>query len=305
MLILIHGENSYLSFQKLQELKQNRLFTTLDSEEFDFSLFSEKAIAAPLFDGPGLLVVKGVFSVGGKGNQEKIKVFLEKNTVSGDLVLYEEKTVRNKAFVGLVEKRGQVYYFPKFNRRELKDWLKKQMTKDGYQFDKEIVEMLIAWLGEDLWVLSSELAKLKIASQEGKQITKKRIGELSVVKTAASIFDLVDSIGSKEPKQSLILLTQSLRFGQSPLYILSMITRQYRLLLQIRDFMQRGYSYEEIKEKMHLAPFVTGKLFSQVRRYSIIELEKIYEELLMIDSGIKKGEDPVLSLELLINRIGS
>ena len=307
MLTLIHGENTFLSNKKLQDFKVNNSTIIFEADDFDFTKFSENTSAVSLFNDAAILIVKGILSKQkGKGSVLKDfeKLFV-KNIPPQNVIFYEEKTIKTGTFFKLIQKQGEVFLFPAFNKRELKTWMKIEVEKENYSFEKEVIDILITYLGDDLWVLSSEIEKLKIASQKDRQIKVSDVKRLSKLNTSVSIFELVDSLGYRNEKASLTHLTQILRFGEQPTYILAMIIRQYRLLLQIVDLIERGKNREEIITKMHLIPFMAGKLVSQSKKYRLSELIKIYEKLLEIDAGIKKGEDPYLSLELLIADICS
>ena len=305
MLKLIHGENTFLSNKKLQEFKENKQVVVFEADDFDFTKFSENVGAISLFNNPSILIVKGVLSKQkGKGIvlKDVEKLFVE-NIPDQNVIFYEEKTIKTGNLFKLIQKQGEVFFLPAFNKRELKIWMKQEIEKENYTFEKEMIDLLITYLGDDLWVLSSEIEKLKISCQRDRRINISDVKKLSKLNTSISIFELVDSLGYRNQKLALTCLTRIIRFGEPLPIVLAMIIRQYRLLLQVIDLMERKNSREEIIEKMHLIPFMAGKLLSQSKKYKTSELIKIYEKLLEVDSGIKKGEDPVLSLELLITDI--
>lgn len=305
MLILIHGENTYLAFQKLQELRKNagNRVSTFESANFDFPQFLEKATATSLFNEEELIVLKGLLSEKKKENSEKILKFLVKEQNDSNLVFWEEKTIKTGKLFKFLQEKGQTFHFPKFNRRELKKWITQEFQNENYTLEIGVVDLMADWLGEDLWLVSSEIEKLKLYKDEVKKITTKDVATLSSIQTKGNIFELVDGLGYRNKKRTLSLLMQILKSGESPFLVWAMVVRQYRLLLQVKDLLERGKTQAEIVKELKLIPFVAGKILSQARQYQIPELQEIFIALLEIDTGMKLGDDPALSLERLIERV--
>ena len=305
MITLIHGQNNFLSWQKLQEMKKDiSSLQTFDDDTFDFSFFVEKASTQSLFHEEITVLLKNVLSTSKKETSNQILDFLKKNKNTSHIIFYENKAVKkNTKIFKFIQKEGQVLEFPKLNKREIKNWIKAEFQKDNYTTDYETMELMLTWSGNDLWLLSNEIEKLKISKLDTKKINCDDVRKFSSVQTSGNIFEFVDALGYKNKKKSLSVFTQIVRKGESPYYIFSMIIRQYRLLIQVKDLISRGKNSTEITKTLKLAPFVTGKLISQAKSYNLEELIKIYTKLLNIDIGIKKGEDPILMMQLLIEEI--
>ena len=77
-----------------------------------------------------------------------------------------------------------------------------------------------------------------------------------------------------------------------------MIAYQFRILLIIKDLTERGLS---ISQNSQLHPFVVRKTRPLADQFTFLELKKIYQKLLKIDSDIKLGRiDPRTAIDLLI-----
>jgi DNA polymerase-3 subunit delta len=80
-----------------------------------------------------------------------------------------------------------------------------------------------------------------------------------------------------------------------------MITRQFRLLLQVKDLQQRGIAEPAIKRKLKLHPYVASKLTRQAGNFTLAQLDASFDRLVEADWAIKTGRaSEALSLDLLV-----
>jgi DNA polymerase-3 subunit delta len=116
-----------------------------------------------------------------------------------------------------------------------------------------------------------------------------------------SIFELADAMGKRDTSSALGLLHDQLTHNAEPLYLLAMIARQFRLLLQVRDLAARGLNPDDIRTQLGLHPFVVRKVLEQSRNFSMDRLDAIYRRLLETDIAMKTGHgDPGVNLDVLV-----
>lgn len=117
----------------------------------------------------------------------------------------------------------------------------------------------------------------------------------------ADIFSLVDAIGQRRNKAAATLLHRKLEAGDEPLYLMAMVVRQIRLLIQVKEGLMAGDRPDEIAHRAKIHPYVTGKLVRQAGNFELVQLEAIHRQLLEVDVAIKTGRiDPAVALELLV-----
>jgi DNA polymerase-3 subunit delta len=116
-----------------------------------------------------------------------------------------------------------------------------------------------------------------------------------------NIFDLVDCVGRRQTDKALNLLHHLLDDGEAPLYLLAMLARQIRILLQIKDLQAQHLTQQEIARRLSLHPFVVKKGYTQAQNFTMAELESAHRRLVKADWQIKTGQaDDVLALDLLV-----
>lgn len=193
---------------------------------------------------------------------------------------------------------------PKWDSTWLAGWITKRVESYGSTIERRAVAILAQQVGQDLYALDNECAKLAAYVGTSRPITEKDIAALTQYLPEASIFDITDALGKGDAKTALTLMHRSIeRFGESPLGILAMINRQFRLLIQVREAVDDPRLEAALRnaEDFKSTPdFVLKKLREQAQRFPLAELERIYRHLLDVDYGIKTGRiTDVLALDLL------
>jgi DNA polymerase-3 subunit delta len=120
----------------------------------------------------------------------------------------------------------------------------------------------------------------------------------------SNIFRLVDFICENNKKKSFEILDEMLINNIAEQFIIHMITRQYRMLYQYVVLQKKGYSFNDIINKMKIKNFVASKLAKQSKNLSTEMIEYYMRKFLEIDKKIKTGEiDSRVGLELITTGI--
>ena len=87
-------------------------------------------------------------------------------------------------------------------------------------------------------------------------------------------------------------------------YLLSMIARQVKILISIRQALDSGLASREIGANLKLHPFVIQKGINQVRNFNLDTLKRMFAKLLEIDRDMKTGQgDAHTLLNMLLSKI--
>jgi len=310
MFILLYGEDGFRSRQKLNEIieqykakHQSGLnLVRFRENNLDFNKVRQNIEAVSMFDEKKLIVLENVL---------KNKIFYDdllkyikkkklKDTSDVVLVLYHEgkltgTVLKNQA--SLSEEFKLLYDM------ELVNWLKKEANKNEIDINQIALRKLVAYVGNDLWQLTNELNKLG-SYKANQQIDEQDIDVLVNTKLDTNIFKTLDALAKRDKKTAYKLLHEHLEQGENEIYLLSMFVYQLRTLIKLKDLIERGTQYHELAKKSKLHPFVVKKSSEQLRNFSLDQLKSIYQYLLKIELGIKKGRlDSRTALDLLVAEI--
>ena len=98
-------------------------------------------------------------------------------------------------------------------------------------------------------------------------------------------------------------LSERLYEGESVFGIFSMIARQFKVIMQVRQLQLQGYSSKSIADRLKLHPFVVGKALKQTKNFSDEIIIDILNSILESDFKIKNGlVRDTLAIEMLISK---
>jgi DNA polymerase-3 subunit delta len=220
---------------------------------------------------------------------------------STDLVLVDTEVTGSNPLLALISSRAEVRSFPLLKPADLKQWLQGRIRDGGGSMSPRASELLTRLVGSNLRVLDSEAAKLLLYAGD-RQIEEDDVRLLVGYTQQTNVFALVDAIVEFRSGPAERLLHQMLQQGATPGYLMSMLTRQVRLMVLARDVGRPRMSAAELRGRLGLASeFVARKAQEQAARYTMPRLKQVYERLLDADLAIKTGQmDAELALTVLV-----
>jgi DNA polymerase-3 subunit delta len=325
LLYILHGEDDFSITQYLGEIKRglgdpSMLATntsTFDGQKLTPEELKGVSETAPFLAEKRLVVIQGLLERfeakgglrrskkgGNRGGEQNAKSFAEamgnipQSTV---IVLTDGTRIKStNPLLKLLSPRSEVRPFPLLKEPKLKQWIEKEVSAQGAAISPQAVELLARMVGANLWTMSGEITKLTLYTG-GKRIEAEDINKVVSSAQEANVFAMVDAILDFRAGVAERLLEQLLDRGASPAYLLTMLTRQVRLVVQAKELRRQRKSDIEIQSKLGLAPFPLRKTLEQAQRYPLERLKQVYKKLLQTDLYIKRGKfEGGLALNLLV-----
>jgi DNA polymerase-3 subunit delta len=185
--------------------------------------------------------------------------------------------------------------------KDLVKWVRQRAISKGGQLSPQAAVALVEAVGAEQRLLDQEIEKLLAYANRERPITSEDVSLLVPYAQEAVIFDAVDALGQRDGVKAARLIHNLLDHGNEPLYLLAMIVRQFRLLIQIKELALEGLPPPAIARAIRLHPFPTGKLYNQARNFTLEQLERVHRHLLQIDVQIKTGQiNSLVALDLLV-----
>jgi DNA polymerase-3 subunit delta len=143
-----------------------------------------------------------------------------------------------------------------------------------------------------------------VGAGEVLEISEADVKELVRGHFEENIFALTDAIGSRQHALAAKLLEEELRSGANEIYLLSMIIRQIKIILQISSALKAGITERRLAGELKLNSYVAQKAAAQARNFSPEQLKKMLSDLIEIDYKAKTGRgEPAVLLGLWLSRI--
>jgi len=200
---------------------------------------------------------------------------------------------------------AEIRVFPMLRAKSLKVWIQERVTKESSTITPQAVNLLAELIGGNLWVMDSEIAKLLLYTQ-GRPIDGEDVRQLVSYAQEANIFILVDAVLEGQTRTAQSMLHRLYQEGASPNYILTMISRQFRLVA-LASGLSSGLSRQELQDELGLtSSYALERTLSQAKLYDFESIKQAYNKLLEMDLAVKTGKyDGQLALELLVAELGA
>jgi DNA polymerase-3 subunit delta len=217
------------------------------------------------------------------------------------LVLSGEK-VDQRTKLGLaLAKSGGLFVFEAPRQQDLPAFIEQRARRRDVVIDPDAAQLLADLVGADVGSIERSLEKVSLHAGAGQVVTSDDVEAMVAPTRVHSIFELTDAIGSRDLGKATLLLRNAIGGGASALAVLSMITRQFRLILQVKTMRERGASSRDIASMVRIPPFLADSLVAQARRYEINELVGALEAALRADVRLKSsGVAPEIVLDRLM-----
>jgi len=312
---LFYGEESYLREQAVFHIKKfcagegdaGLNYDLIDGETATPEEITASAETLPLFAERRLVVVRnpaffkpsgrageGVHVAGENkkalGKEAPLLDYL-KNPLSSTCLIFTtgEALDKRKHLFQVIKKTGRVVEFKRLVRDELARWLTQKAQRDGKRFAAGAGEALMDVAGSSLQRLVTELEKLFSYTAGCEVITSEDVRELCPPGAEENIFAIVDAVGNRRCGEALAGIKELLAAKEPPARILSMIARQFRLLLQVHDLLERGCPAREVPARLNLHSYVARRVADQSKNFNRQALIKAIESLAELDLAVKTG----------------
>lgn len=299
MIIILHGENSFLSRRKLNEIvaqyrvkhKSGLNFYIFESD-FDFADFRSAAETISMFSEKRLIVMKNVLD----GSAEAILDYLKEKKIKDDAdavaVFYETVFLDGKKddrIKWLLEKPSMIQESKNLEGARLNSWIQSEVERRGGEITQDAGNSLAAFCGNDLWRLDNEINKLISFAP---RVTKENIALLTRQNIEADVFGAVASLVSGDAKVAVEQFWRVIQKGEDSIKTFGLIVFQFRTLLKVRSALDESEQStpDRLAKNLRLHPFVLRKTMPLAKKYTAEQLRRIYKYLLETDMALKRGE---------------
>ena len=330
MLHVLLGEDDFSIRQALEEIKKGigdatalmSNTTYLDGRQVTTDQLQAACDAVPFLADKRLVIVEGLlerFEPGGRDNrrkpsrqqgnkQEEFKAIadaVKRVPEFTELVLIGGRISDRNPLLRELSAVARVRAFPLLKEPQLRQWIEKRVAAAGGSISPQAVGLLVRFVGNDLWIMAGEVDKLVLFAG-GRSIEEADIKAVVSYAQEASVFSMVDAILEGRAAAAQGLLQQLLKQGAAPAHLLVMLSRQVRIIFQIREMRGRRMTRNEIQNRLGLtSDFVLRKAWEQADRYTPSRLRAVYHRLLEADLSIKTGKyDGELALSILVAELG-
>ena len=298
--------NSYhIVFEEIKKIvKDTNKIEYIDFQNSSFEEIVEEANYTSLFNYEKIIVIKNADFLGSK-NSAKTDI-LEKylsnsNPLSTLIFTYNDKPDERKKVIKLIKASGKYIYIKPLTYREVTDRIIADFKHNKYKISYEDANYITNKCLNNYDLVMMELEKIYLYYNESTEVKRKDLENIISKYMDDNNFKFVDAVIKNDYKLSAKLLNDFKIQKVEPIALLSLLVREYRLMLFSKDLYKKGYSNNKIGEELGLQDWQVEKLIKNSYSYSLIDLEGKIIKLADLDLDIKLGKmDKYLGLELFV-----
>ncbi len=303
-LYLLTGENGdYLKKQIIQNIVSLKISKGFES--FDYIVIAGNntssnevydALKSPPYGNGKVIVIRNAEKIKKRDFKKILETKVPEDTVL--IILFDETTTQSP-----LEKDSVIVDDYSITSTMLKKWIRDKVKMYGKKIENEAVSALLERLDGDLFIISSEIKKLALFTEERKVISKKDVEIVVRYIPEIKVFHLVDLIVNNKKSEALKTFNQFTKDeNASPEQILSLLLRSFMHLITIKELLLTNIRVSEIAQKGNIHPsFIVKKLLPIAKSSDLNDIIEKFHTLKNIDVESKKGETEIpLALKLFI-----
>ncbi len=330
MIQLIYGEDAVSADEALDEASRNAgpddlrdinrtsfLAADLTPEKLTTAVFT-----VPFMTDCRVVVVRGLLTTFERGNRAAGGGSSGRNPLGAwanlpdelrsippttNLSFLDGALSKNNPMLRKLAPQSEVREFPLPRERDMPGWIMGRAKTLGVALQPRAAATLAEAIGRQPRLIDSELRKLALYA-DGRPVQEEDVNRMVAYVREANIFQAVDAVIDGRAGVALRLISRIMDDGSPAAYVLTMLSRQARLLLMAKDMNARSASRDEIGRRLRLSGWVLNKTLQQERRITHEYLAYFHDRLIETDLALKTrpiGEQlaiETLVADLTINR---
>ena len=310
-LYLLFGDERYLV--RLYEGRLREAVVEPPFADMNLDVFEGRGVTAeqievraetlPFMSQRRLLIVResGLFAVGRKDESERIAEFFKHLSPDTVLVFVESDVDKRSKAYKSAAKNGRAVEFATPDEKTLTAWVTRLFKENGKSIAPTDAARLLRYAAFDMHAAVGEVAKLSAYVGRGAQVTTADIEAVCVKSAEVRIFELVDAVAAKNAPRALECLDNLLAAGESPLMVLVMIARQFRIILMCKECADNGLGTDATVAATGLRGFMVSAARKQGKLFDETALLNAIHDCADTDHRIKSGRvSDRLGIEMLI-----
>jgi len=148
------------------------------------------------------------------------------------------------------------------------------MDEQGLEAASGVEQAIGEYTGVHLRAVEDTVEKLALYTAGERRVEVEDVEQCVLAVREAVVFDLLDAIGERQAGKALGILESLSSQRSESLRLNAMLANQLRRLVRIRSHGRRLPSRDTVVSELGIHPFQAGKLLSQVRNFTMADLER-------------------------------
>lgn len=302
---LLYGEENYLVQQYKNRLKTAIIgddtmnYAYFEGNKIDVEQLIDICDTMPFFAEKRLVIVEnsGFF----KTSAEKLAEYVKQMPEYLHIIFVENEVDKRNRLYKAVNDKGYVCEMKYQDEAVLAKWIAGILQKENKKITRQAIMLLLDKCGVEMEQIYVELEKLICYCIDKEAIEEQDVEAVCSMRTVGKVFDMVTAIALHNQKKALDLYNDLVLLKEPPMKILYLVTRQFNLLLQVKELSSQHIDNKTMAQQMGIAPFLVGKYLTQAKGFSKDALRTALFDMADMEEAVKTGNmQDNLAVELII-----
>lgn len=303
---LLCGEEAYLKKQYKDKLK--RAMADPD-DSMNFSAYEGKGInpkevidlaeTLPFFADRRVILIEnsGFF----KNSCEELAEYMPQVPETTHFIFVEDEIDKRSKLYKAVKNAGKIVEFASQTEELLTRWVLTRIKKEGKNITGSVMQLFLNKVGSDMGNIDRELEKLLCYCMEKEVIEAADVEAVTTEQTTNKVFDMVNAIAEHNQRKALDLYYDLLTLKEPPMRIMYLISRQFQILLNIKDMSGKGFDNAAMAKNAGIPPFAVRRNLSQAKGFTMQQLKQAIRDGVDYEEAVKTGRmNDQMAVELFL-----
>ncbi len=291
---LLYGEEGYLKRQYRDKLRAALVaaddtmnVTAYEGKDINPREVIDLAETLPFFAERRVLLIEnsGFF----KNSCEDLAAYIGQPAPTVHFIFVEEEVDKRGKLYKNVKKEGRIAEFSTQSEELLTRWILGRLKKEGKNITGNVMQLFLSKTGTDMGNIDRELEKLICYTMGHEVITAEDVEAIATEQTTNKIFEMVNAVAEHNQRKALDLYYDLLTLKEPPMRIMYLITRQFQILLTVRDMASKGFDSGAMAKKAGIPPFAVRRNVTQAKGFTMTQLKQALRDGAQFEEAVKTG----------------
>jgi DNA polymerase-3 subunit delta len=304
---LISGESYLLVNEKINDIVGlSKNVTTFDLAQSTLEDVLIEAGYVSMFEEEKFIVIKnanffGTDKIKDSDTDILLNYFEHPSDNTNLIFICSTKLDLRKKITKIVKDKFNLINIPNLKYYEIENRAMEAFKKNGFKVEADTVKYLVQNSLNNFDLTMNEVDKIMLFYNESDYVKYEDVVNIAAKSINTNNFLFVDAVVDGDLEKSFELLNDLKIMKVEPTIILSLLARDFRIMLQIKTLQKEEKREYEILSKLGLQDWQLNKYLTKIFPFKIKELESILIKIADIDLSIKTGKvDKYTALELFI-----
>jgi len=296
MIYLLTSESNQLIKEELTKIINNcQNVITIDYNSSNIDDVLAEASYYSLFNDKKVVIVKNAnFFCSDKITEvdanKLLSYFDNPNSLTTLIFITNAKTDLRKKITKIIKDKYQLINIPVLKSYDIVNRVRDIFNNNGYKIDDESLNYIIMNNANNYDLVINEINKIILFYNDPCNIKYEDVINIVARSLDTNNFKFVDYIITKDIKNAFKLYDDLKLMKTEPLALISLIAREYRLMLFSKLLREERYGLSDICVELNLKDWQLDKITRNSNKYKTVELTEKLIELSSLDLNIKSGK---------------